>query len=65
MPNHTIETTEGETDADGISESEYDAQSLKNLGNSTLFLPGDTVFWLPYALSEFIQLLPILLRSPI
>lgn len=44
--------TEGETDGDGISDSEYDAVSVNRPGGSTLFLPGDTVFWLPYALSK-------------
>lgn len=46
----------GETDADldgGISESDYEAASTTHgPGESTLFLPGDTVFWLPYALSK-------------
>jgi nicotinamide N-methyltransferase len=45
------ETTEADTDADGISESEYETASIKGPGQSTLFLPGDTVFWLPYALT--------------
>ncbi len=56
-------STDAETDADsdgegeggGVSESEYEAAS--NMGHepgeSTLFLPGDSVFWLPYALSEY------------
>lgn len=44
--------TEGETDGEGISDSEYDNVSVNRPGGSTLFLPGDTVFWLPYALSR-------------
>ncbi|KAI0285313.1 hypothetical protein BGY98DRAFT_1092930 [Russula aff. rugulosa BPL654] len=51
--------TDGETDMDaetdgGISESDYEVGSIgqsHNPGESTLFLPGDTVFWLPYALT--------------
>jgi nicotinamide N-methyltransferase len=47
--------TDGETDADtegdGMSESEVSTIG-HGPGESTLFLPGDTVFWLPYALSE-------------
>ena len=46
-----------ETDGEGgaISESDYDVASTvgHTPGESTLFLPGDTVFWLPYALSEW------------
>lgn len=47
-----------ETDAeseigDAISESEFEVASTHGPGESTLFLTGDTVFWLPYALSEF------------
>lgn len=52
--------TDGETDMDaetdgGISESDYEVGSIgqsHNPGESTLFLPGDAVFWLPYALSR-------------
>jgi EEF1A N-terminal glycine/lysine methyltransferase len=52
--------TDGETDMDaetdgGISESDYEMGSVgqsHNPGESTLFLPGDAVFWLPYALSR-------------
>jgi hypothetical protein len=52
--------TDGETDLDaetdgGISESDYEVGSIgqsHNPGESTLFLPGDAVFWLPYALSR-------------
>jgi hypothetical protein len=45
--------TDAETEADGaMSESDFDATSTVNPGESTLFLPGDTVFWLPYALSK-------------
>lgn len=50
---------DGETDAEtegdgGISESDFEVASTigHGPGESTLFLPGDTVFWLPYALSE-------------
>ena len=42
-----------ETDAGAISESDFDVASTvggHGPGESTLFLPGDTVFWLPYAL---------------
>jgi len=48
------ETDGGETEPDGgVSESEFEATSTvgHGPGESTLFLPGDTVFWLPYALS--------------
>ena len=47
--------TDAETDMDGqISESDYDvASTVHNPGESTLFLPVDSVFWLPYALSKF------------
>lgn len=47
--------TDGETEADGaVSESDFDIASTigHGPGESTLFLPGDTVFWLPYALSK-------------
>ena len=55
--------TDGETDMDaetdgGISESDYEVGSIgpsHNPGESTLFLPGDTVFWLPYALSTYLH----------
>ncbi|KAL1951922.1 hypothetical protein VTO73DRAFT_1071 [Trametes versicolor] len=44
-----------ETDGEGgaISESDYEVASTvgHTPGESTLFLPGDTVFWLPYALT--------------
>ncbi|KAI0669882.1 AEX-3 domain-containing protein [Trametes maxima] len=44
-----------ETDGEGgaVSESDYDVASTvgHTPGESTLFLPGDTVFWLPYALT--------------
>ncbi|KAI9460585.1 DENN domain-containing protein [Lactarius psammicola] len=50
--------TDGETDMDGetdggVSESDYEVGSRQshNPGESTLFLPGDAVFWLPYALT--------------
>ncbi|KAJ6610915.1 AEX-3 domain-containing protein [Mycena sp. CBHHK59/15] len=44
--------TDGETDG-GASESEFEVASTvgHGPGESTLFLPGDTVFWLPYALT--------------
>ncbi|KAH8100713.1 DENN domain-containing protein [Cristinia sonorae] len=48
---------DGETDADietgAISESDFEVASTvgHGPGESTLFLPGDTVFWLPYALT--------------
>jgi EEF1A N-terminal glycine/lysine methyltransferase len=47
--------TDGETEGDGgLSESDFEVASTvgHGPGESTLFLPGDTVFWLPYALSE-------------
>lgn len=56
--------TDGETDADldggAISESDYEVASTvgHGPGESTLFLPGDTVFWLPYALSKISILFP-------
>ncbi|KAF9478515.1 hypothetical protein BDN70DRAFT_879853 [Pholiota conissans] len=46
--------TDAETEADGaMSESDYEVASTigNGPGESTLFLPGDTVFWLPYALT--------------
>ena len=46
--------TDGETEGDGaMSESDFEIASTvgHGPGESTLFLPGDTVFWLPYALS--------------
>ncbi|KZT02704.1 uncharacterized protein LAESUDRAFT_684942, partial [Laetiporus sulphureus 93-53] len=47
--------TDGETDGEGggVSESDFDVASTvgHGPGESTLFLPGDTVFWLPYALT--------------
>ena len=54
--------TDGETDMDtetdvGISESDYEVGSIgqsHNPGESKLFLPGNTVFWFPYALSAYI-----------
>ncbi|KAF5375028.1 hypothetical protein D9758_000285 [Tetrapyrgos nigripes] len=46
-----VETDGGETDA--MSESDFEVASTvgHGPGESTLFLPGDTVFWLPYALT--------------
>ncbi|KAL5535522.1 hypothetical protein ACEPAF_3616 [Sanghuangporus sanghuang] len=45
--------TDGESEVgDAISESEFEgASSAHGPGESTLFLTGDTVFWLPYALT--------------
>ncbi|KAJ6604647.1 DENN domain-containing protein [Mycena vulgaris] len=47
--------TDAETDGGGASESEFEGASTIGggigPGESTLFLPGDTVFWLPYALT--------------
>ncbi|KAF8898744.1 hypothetical protein BD779DRAFT_1607447 [Infundibulicybe gibba] len=46
--------TDGETEGDGaMSESDFEIASTvgHGPGESTLFLPGDTVFWLPYALT--------------
>ena len=54
------EETDGETEGEGaVSESDFDVASTigHGPGESTLFLPGDTVFWLPYALSGFSVLL--------
>jgi nicotinamide N-methyltransferase len=49
--------TDAETDAEtdgGVSESDYEVASMAGHtpGESTLFLPVDSVFWLPYALSK-------------
>ncbi|ESK88877.1 denn (aex-3) domain protein [Moniliophthora roreri MCA 2997] len=49
-----VETDGAETEADAVSESEFEVASSIGghiPGESTLFLPGDTVFWLPYALT--------------
>lgn len=49
--------TDGETEGEGaMSESDFEVASTvgHGPGESTLFLPGDTVFWLPYALSKFL-----------
>ncbi|CAK5281388.1 unnamed protein product [Mycena citricolor] len=45
--------TDVDTDAETTDggESEFDGASTHGPGESTLFLPGDTVFWLPYALT--------------
>ncbi|KAF9568391.1 hypothetical protein CPC08DRAFT_679274 [Agrocybe pediades] len=46
--------TDAETEGEGaISESDFEVASTigHGPGESTLFLPGDTVFWLPYALT--------------
>ena len=52
-------SVDGETDGESeggdgaVSESEFDvASTAHGPGESTLFLTGDTVFWLPYALSQ-------------
>ncbi|KAF5370227.1 hypothetical protein D9615_010081 [Tricholomella constricta] len=48
------ETDGGDTEAEGaMSESDFEVASTigHGPGESTLFLPGDTVFWLPYALT--------------
>ena len=46
--------TDGDIDGGAVSESDYEVASTigHGPGESTLFLPGDTVFWLPYALSK-------------
>ena len=48
--------TDGESEGDAaVSESDFEvASTTHGPGESTLFLTGDTVFWLPYALSEII-----------
>jgi hypothetical protein len=54
---------DAETDG-GISESDYNVGSIRqchNPGESTLFLPGDAVFWLPYALSTYNTLRVVLI----
>lgn len=53
--------TDAETDAEtdgGVSESDYEVTSMAGHtpGESTLFLPADSVFWLPYALSKSLRL---------
>ena len=56
---------DAETDG-GISESDYKVGSIRpshNPGESTLFLPGDTMFWLPYALSAYIPHVYVWLQS--
>jgi hypothetical protein len=58
--------TEGETEGEGaMSESDFEIASTlgHGPGESTLFLPGDTVFWLPYALSE-LPTFHLILRDP-
>jgi nicotinamide N-methyltransferase len=68
VPNGGV--TDGETDMDAetdgaVSESDYEVGSIgqsHNPGESTLFLPGDTVFWLPYALSTYLTPPPSWLR---
>ncbi|KAF9459896.1 AEX-3 domain-containing protein [Collybia nuda] len=49
-----VDTDGAETEAEGaMSESDFEVASTvgHGPGESTLFLPGDTVFWLPYALT--------------
>mgnify|MGYP001252666168 CR=1 FL=1 len=56
--------TDAETEGEGaISESDFEVASTigHGPGESTLFLPGDTVFWLPYALSRSPQHITFLL----
>ena len=57
--------TDGETEAEGaLSESDFELSTVGHgPGESTLFLPGDTVFWLPYALSKLHIYLTKLLSS--
>jgi EEF1A N-terminal glycine/lysine methyltransferase len=52
--------TDGETEGEGaMSESDFEVSTIGHgPGESTLFLPGDTVFWLPYALSGSISFTP-------
>ncbi|KAG8909888.1 DNA polymerase zeta, partial [Tulasnella sp. 408] len=51
MPWSGTEVDESETDAGAMTESEADfAGNADGAGASTLFLPQNTVFWLPYAL---------------
>jgi EEF1A N-terminal glycine/lysine methyltransferase len=55
-----LEGAETDGDVDGaVSESDFEVASTiggHGPGESTLFLPGDTVFWLPYALSKVLVL---------
>ncbi|KAL0071973.1 hypothetical protein AAF712_000896 [Marasmius tenuissimus] len=50
-----MDTDGGETEPEGaMSDTDFEVASTvggHNPGESTLFLPGDTVFWLPYALT--------------
>ncbi|KAG6842211.1 hypothetical protein C0991_000181 [Blastosporella zonata] len=62
------ETDGAETEADGaMSESDFEVASTvgHGPGESTLFLPGDTVFWLPYALSKCLLLVSLVSRHPV
>ncbi|CAL1695802.1 unnamed protein product [Somion occarium] len=45
--------TDADVDGGAVSESDFEVASTvgHGPGESTLFLPGDTVFWLPYALT--------------
>lgn len=53
-PWSVADETDGESEVgDVVSESEFEvASTTHGPGESTLFLTGDTVFWLPYALSK-------------
>lgn len=52
VPWSGTEMDESETDAGAMTESEADfSGNVDGAGASTLFLPQNTVFWLPYALS--------------
>ncbi|KAG8911298.1 hypothetical protein FRC01_005792, partial [Tulasnella sp. 417] len=52
MPWSGTEVDESETDAGAMTESEADfSGNADGAGASTLFLPQNTVFWLPYALT--------------
>ncbi|KAG8969069.1 hypothetical protein FRC05_001222 [Tulasnella sp. 425] len=52
MPWSGTEMDESETDAGAMTESEADfSGNADGAGASTLFLPQNTVFWLPYALT--------------
>ena len=56
VPWSGTEMDESETDMGAMTESEADfgmgRSGVDGAGASTLFLPQNTVFWLPYALSE-------------
>lgn len=54
-----VDETDAEGGGGGASESEWEGGAAHGPGESTLFLPGDAVFWLPYALSK--STLPLLI----